>query len=124
MVQVNAAAAPDGSTKAADLEKATQTESDWSAWQEKWNTVKNDWTQISLTPGSNASELNFAWYSKKADVSANAVAAPKLKMGEKSDLSDAVEYTAVQTDVENEIDNESNTYYSNIILSIIQKRRY
>ena len=113
MVQVNAAAAPDGSTKAADLAKATQTESDWSAWQEKWNTVKNDWTQISLTPGSNASELNFAWYSKKADVSANAVAAPKLKMGEKSDLSDAVEYTAVQTDVENETDNESNTYYSN-----------
>ena len=27
-------------------------------------TLKNDWTQISLSPGSNATELNFAWYTQ------------------------------------------------------------
>lgn len=113
IVNTNAGAAPDGSTNATDLAKIMQTESDWTAWQEKWNTVKNDWTQISLTPGSDASELNFAWYSKKPSASSDAVAAPKLKIGEKQDLSDAEEYTAVQTEVEKETDDKGNTYLSN-----------
>lgn len=33
--------------------------------RKKWETLKNDWTQISLSPRSNATELNFAWYTPK-----------------------------------------------------------
>ena len=37
----------------------------WESWKAEWEAVKNDWTQVSLTPGSDFSQLNFAWYSKK-----------------------------------------------------------
>ena len=35
----------------------------WTAWTEEWNTVATDYTQVSLTPGEDETELNFAWYS-------------------------------------------------------------
>ncbi len=40
---------------------------DWLNWKASWNSVKNDFEQISLTPGATEEELNFAWYSKNAD---------------------------------------------------------
>lgn len=36
---------------------------EWTAWTEEWNTVATDYTQVSLTPGEDETELNFAWYS-------------------------------------------------------------
>ena len=36
----------------------------WQAWVEEWETLSGDDTQVSLTPGRDETELNFAWYSK------------------------------------------------------------
>ena len=36
----------------------------WQAWTKKWESVATDYTQVSLTPGADETELNFAWYSK------------------------------------------------------------
>jgi len=36
----------------------------WSAWKEFWDGIRNDFEKIALTPGKDASQLNFAWYSK------------------------------------------------------------
>lgn len=36
----------------------------WQAWTEAWNTVAADYTQVSMTPGVDETQLNFAWYSK------------------------------------------------------------
>ncbi|MGN0462229.1 MAG: metallophosphoesterase [Ruminococcus sp.] len=106
-----ASAAPDGSTKAEDLSKATSLTQEWSTWQSKWNnSVSKDWTQISLTPGSDATQLNFAWYSKKTDGTVNA---PRLKIGEGRKMKNSVVYTATQTEVKGEEDKEGNTYLSN-----------
>lgn len=105
-----ASAAPDGKTTADNLSKATNLTEEWSSWQNKWNkTVSKDWTQVSLTPGSNATELNFAWYSKKNGTSN----APKLKIGEGRKMKNSVTYTATQTEVKAEEDAEGNTYLSN-----------
>ena len=109
VVTVLAGAAPDGKTDANDLSATINQSSEWTAWKTQWETVKNDWTQISLTPGSDESELNFAWYSKKTEE----VSAPKLKIGKKQDMSDAKEYTAQQVDVKGEVDAEDAEYYSN-----------
>lgn len=35
----------------------------WDEWCERWEIIKTDWTQLSLTPGADATQLNFAWYS-------------------------------------------------------------
>ena len=45
-----AAAAPDGYTDASATPAAAN--GAYAAWQERWETMKNDWTQVSLSPGS------------------------------------------------------------------------
>ena len=37
---------------------------EWNAWVSEWETVATDFTKVSLTPGADETELNFAWYSK------------------------------------------------------------
>ena len=122
-------AAPDGKTNAADLAAAMGNTSEWESWVEEWNTVKTDWTQISLTPGSDATQLNFAWYTPKnmKTASSGAVAKtvakvcpklaestmPKLVIGEGKNMRHAKVYEAVQTSVEDEKDNDGNEYNSN-----------
>ena len=35
----------------------------WAQWQTEWASISRNYEQIALTPGKNATELNFAWYS-------------------------------------------------------------
>lgn len=37
----------------------------WEQWTQDWETAKSDWEKISLTPGADETQLNFAWYSKE-----------------------------------------------------------
>ena len=60
-----ASAAPDGKTDAASLAGGMGISRNWESWKAEWEAVKNDWTQVSLTPGSDVSELNLAGSSKK-----------------------------------------------------------
>lgn len=61
-----AAAAPDGYT---DAEKtAAGANGVYAQWQQQWETTKNDWTQVSISPGADETQMNFAWYSKTKDV--------------------------------------------------------
>lgn len=61
-MSVFADAAPDGMTDASQTEAAQN--GAWEAWSEKWETIKNDWTQVSMSPGADETQMNFAWYSK------------------------------------------------------------
>ncbi len=54
----------DGKTDAEKFAANTGLSSEWESWKTAWETEKNDLTNVSITPGSNESELNFAWYSK------------------------------------------------------------
>lgn len=56
----------------------------WSSWVQQWESVHKNYEQVSLTPGKNASELNFAWYSKLG-----VTATPVVKLSTKSDMSGA-----------------------------------
>jgi hypothetical protein len=37
--------------------------SQWATWQTTWNTIRSNYEQVALTPGKNATELNFGWCS-------------------------------------------------------------
>lgn len=63
----------------------------WETWCEKWETIKNDWTQLSITPGKNATELNFAWYSEKEEN------LPKVKISKSTDMSNSIEFDGTQS---------------------------
>lgn len=109
-----ASAAPDGKTNAVDIAQTMGTTAQWNRWEKEWETLKNDWTQISLSPGSNATELNFAWYTPKQtnDDHSNANV-PKLIIGEGHNMKNAKVYEAEQTAVKDEQDNNGETYNSN-----------
>lgn len=77
------ASATDGWTEASQT-AAGKDEGAWDKWSKSFDNSKNP-TGISLTPGKNASELNFGWYSKNTDPN------PKFKFGKNQDLSDAKE---------------------------------
>ena len=34
---------------------------EWTAWTQDWESVATDYTKVSLTPGADETELNFAW---------------------------------------------------------------
>ena len=63
----------------------------WEAWCTEWETIKNDWTQLSITPGSDATELNFAWYSNEGEVS------PKVRISKNDDMTESVEFDGNQS---------------------------
>ena len=55
----------------------------WDEWCERWEIIKTDWTQLSLTPGADATQLNFAWYSVFGEEN------PIVKVSKNYDMSDA-----------------------------------
>lgn len=107
VASVLASAAPDGKSNAEQITQTMGTTTQWENWQKEWETLKNDWTQISLSPGSDATELNFAWYTPKDSGTS------KLMIGEGRNMKNAKTYTAEQTEVKDEQDTKGGTYNSN-----------
>lgn len=78
----------------------------YSNWMAKWNsTISKDREQISLSPGSDNSSVNFAWYTKKAS------GIQKLKIAENKRLTNAKVYEAKQTEAVT--DKDDTAYVSN-----------
>lgn len=101
---LQAAAPPDGHTNAQDTVEAYG--GAYSNWMTKWNsTISKDREQISLSPGSDNSSVNFAWYTKKAS------GIQKLKIAENKRLTNAKVYEAKQTEAVT--DKDDTTYVSN-----------
>lgn len=38
---------------------------DWQQWKDNWDSIKTNYEQVSVSPGADASQLNFGWYSKE-----------------------------------------------------------
>ena len=45
----------------------------WQAWTANWENVATDYTQVSIAPGEDETEINFAWYSLKGEDEATPV---------------------------------------------------
>lgn len=105
----NAAVPADGKTEAVKTEEAGADR--YQKWEHEWERVQKDWTQISLTPGSDESQLNFAWYSPASE------GVPKLKIGKGRKMEDVREYTATQTDATQDVKNNI-AYKSNKVTAV------
>ena len=89
-----AGAAPDGSTNAENTAAAAN--GAYEQWKSEWAGLSQDWTQVSMTPGANETQRNFAWYSKAEE------GVPTFVYGKTADLSDGVAATVIQTDAQSE----------------------
>lgn len=74
-----AGAAPDGKTPAETTAAAAN--GAYDAWKEEWAVISEDWTQVSITPGADETQMNFAWYSREGENAG-------FRYGKKADLSD------------------------------------
>lgn len=81
---------------------ASKSES-WNLWKENWDKYSKNYENVSLTPGADETQLNFAYYSKTAET-------PKVKIATNKDMTDAKEVEGAQTEAV-QIDGEQ--YYSN-----------
>lgn len=74
-ITANAVIPSDGATNAETFAAANNNTASWEEWKNNWDVIKENWEYVSVTPGSNESEMNFAWYSQteiiKFEVSAN-----------------------------------------------------
>lgn len=105
---LQAAAPPDGYTNAQDTVEAYG--GAYSNWMTKWNsTISKDREQISLSPGSDNSSVNFAWYTKKS------AGVQKLKIAENKRLTNAKVYEAEQTKAVT--DKDETEYVSNKVIA-------
>ena len=105
---LQAAAPPDGYTNAQDTVEAYG--GAYSNWMTKWNsTISKDREQISLSPGSDNSSVNFAWYTKKS------AGVQKLKIAENKRLTNAKVYEAEQTKAVT--DKDEKEYVSNKVIA-------
>ena len=81
-------AAPDGMTDASQTAAAQG--GAWEAWTQEWETLKDDWAQVSISPGADETQMNFAWYSKDGEQTG-------FVYGTSSDLSDGQSAQITQT---------------------------
>lgn len=89
---------------------------EWSQWKTKWETIKTDYEKVSMVPGADATKLNYAWYSKKADEA-------KVRISTNVDMSKTTEADGSNTYSENYKEftgtskeykkNDDVTYYAN-----------
>lgn len=75
-----------------------------ASWQDEWEKIKSDYTQISLTPGRNESELNFDWYTKSIQSTGSAAYyVPRIKIATNKEMSNA-KYLTVKSEQIDSID--------------------
>lgn len=64
------------------------TDEAWEGWVQQWESqVSTDYEKIALTPGTDETQMNFAWYSKT-----DGTATPKIELSKSSDMSGAVTF--------------------------------
>ena len=65
-------------------------------WDEYWKTVEGDNTQIALTPGADATELNFNWHSERK------VSVPMVKIADNEKMENAKLFLGYSTLADND----------------------
>lgn len=82
---------------------ASEESTNWKNFKANWQKLSKNYENVSLTPGEDETKLNYAWYSKTQEI-------PKVKIGTKSDLSDAKEFSGTQR---KNVEEDVKDYFSN-----------
>lgn len=105
MITTASAAIPsDGSTNAEEFAAANNNTANWENWKANWDTVRDNWEYVSITPGSNESEMNFAWYSQTRTV--------WFTVSEKEDMSSPVFSRVIAGTADDSIKKADVQYYA------------
>ena len=87
----------------------------WNAWVENWDTLAADYTKVSLTPGADETELNFAWYSPDN----GSAATPVVHFG--TDRNNLTAYTGASGDVDDSLTDGAAYHYNHVTVTGLQE---
>ena len=86
----------------------------WQAWVDGWDALAADFTQVSLTPGADETQLNFAWYSKDAD----GAATPVVHFG--TDRNNLASFEGTSAAVDSSLTNGETYSYNHVTVTGLQ----
>lgn len=78
----------------------------WEQWKNNWAAYSSNYEHVSLTPGADETQLNYAWYS-------HTVETPKVRVATKQNMDGAIEFEGTQTEA---VTIDSVKYYSNKVI--------
>lgn len=78
----------------------------WNQWKSNWASYSSNYEHVSLTPGANETQLNYAWYS-------HTVETPKVRIATKQNMDGATEFEGTQTEA---VTIDGVKYYSNKVI--------
>lgn len=104
-----------GATEHYNDSSVTGGSEEWQAWVEEWNTVATDYTEVSITPGVNETELNFAWYSP---VEAGKEATPVVHFGTEGNMA---EFTGTAAAVDTSLTGGVEYMYNHVTVTGIKE---
>lgn len=78
----------------------------WEQWKNNWAAYSSNYEHVSLTPGADESQLNYAWYS-------HTVETPKVRVATKQNMDGAIEFEGTQTEA---VTIDGVKYYSNKVI--------
>lgn len=101
IMALNVAVVPTSQTSAA-TEYWNDSSAAWTNYKAEWADISANYENVSLTPGINETELNFAWYSHTMEM-------PKVKIADNKEMKNATEFNGTQEDIGDTVEG----YYSN-----------
>lgn len=78
----------------------------WEQWKNNWAAYSSNYEHVSLTPGADETQLNYAWYS-------HTVETPKVRVATKQNMDGATEFEGTQTEA---VTIDGVKYYSNKVI--------
>lgn len=78
----------------------------WNQWKNNWAAYSSNYEHVSLTPGADETQLNYAWYS-------HTVETPKVRIATKQNMDGATEFEGTQTEA---VTIDGVKYYSNKVI--------
>lgn len=78
----------------------------WEQWKSNWASYSSNYEHVSLTPGADETQLNYAWYS-------HTVETPKVRIATKQNMDGATEFEGTQTEA---VTIDGVKYYSNKVI--------
>lgn len=89
----------------------TGSQTGWDEWVANWEETSADYTKVSITPGADETQLNFAWYSEKTDSEAT----PIVRFGTDKDALEA--YTGTAGDVDPSLTGDTAYAYNHVTVT-------
>ena len=93
------------------------TDTTWEDWVKEWGDVSSDYEKVSIAPGADETQMNFAWYSK---VEPGFPATPVLHWADNEQMENAETFTGTFGEVDQSLTADVPYFYNHVTVTGLQ----